>query len=115
MDVFDYRRIVLNDEDSCKQLLKPINYQSIKNGHSFKQNDKEMCVGWLIYNRIYPIFQATKHRKNLNILNNEISTGIIKRNQRIKSKVFRLLYQTKILQNKVFPKNIIFLIINYIV
>ncbi len=104
MDVFDYRKIILANK--AKSILKPINQEEINKGHCFIQNDTQMCIGWLLYDRIYPVFQGTIHKRNLEFFELQLKSEI---NNRYSKQVFNIFYEMHIL-----PIEIINLIIKYI-
>jgi hypothetical protein len=105
MDVFMYRGIILDNLNNCQMLLKPINQNIIEKDY-FIQNDKSVCIGWLILDRIYPVFNETRHKNWLNSLNIELSNEIIKRRRQL---IYNILLKIDIL-----PTDIIELIIDNI-
>ena len=108
MDVFMYRKIILDNLNNCEPLLKPLNQNMINNGHCFIQNDREMCIGWLVFGRIYPTFQSTRHKKWLHSINTDLEKEIRKRKRlEIRKRKRLLIYSKILLKIKILPIDVI--------
>ena len=81
----------------------------IEKGHCFIQNDKYICTGWLIFGRIYPVFQSTRHKIWLHSINTGLDKEIIKRKRRRRQLISNIL-----LKKNMLPTDIIKLIIDNI-
>ena len=98
MDVGMYRRIILNDLNNCQPLLvlsNVNNLNKIKNGHSFIQNDTHICIGWLILDIIYPVFQSTRHKQWLHVIHTGLTKEIHKRKKRRRLLIYTILLHIK--------------------
>ena len=104
MDTMTYRKIILDNLNNCSPILKQIDYDIINQSHSFIMDNNNMCIGWLISNRVYPVFQSTRHIKWLNSFNKNLKSELQKRKE-------RLIKDT--LQN-ILPMDIIYLLFNYV-
>lgn len=115
MDVLAYRRIVLGGRDNYEPVLKPFHYncivcqQMIQNANCFILNDSNMCIGWNILDRMYPVFQSTRHKRQLHIMNTGLQKEIKKRKKRKRRLIYSIFVNITIL-----PTDVIQLITKHI-